>query len=253
MSVKLLICQLHDSSVCWPTCDVTKNTICQSVCPSPVPSILPSAKFTVKIPMSIPVQKILYAQYMGKVPSVHTSTDLSVDPSGSPSITSSPSAEKPLKVPSNNGEKHVVNYLYEITVKSPSIHTLYGMSVIAPVHALSVPSIHTSYIPPIHTSYILPVITTICASSIEHICTSYITSAIVPICALPVPSICPTDDECQEFLDKFPSTSYGEKLPSKITAKIPDNVTLTLHQAKSPEEAARTTSGVKDPDNFPVT
>ena len=85
--------------------------------------------------MSIPVQKISYMEYPGKLPSIHTSTDLSVNPSGSPSITSSPSAENLFKFLGKNGEKHMVNYLHEILVKSPSVHTPYGTSVIAPVHA----------------------------------------------------------------------------------------------------------------------
>ena len=36
-------------------------------------------------------------------------------------------------------------------------------------------------------------------------------------------------------------------------AKIPDDVTLTLHQVKFPEETPGTTKGVKLPANFPVT
>ena len=52
--------------------------------------------------------------------------DLSIDPSGSLSINLSPSAEKPLKIP----EKHTANYLHEIPVKSPSVHTPYGTSVV---------------------------------------------------------------------------------------------------------------------------
>ena len=71
-------------------------------------------------------------QYPRKLHSICTSMDSSVDPSGSPSITSSPSAETLLKVPGNIGEKHAVNYLHEITVKSPSVCTLYSTSVIGP-------------------------------------------------------------------------------------------------------------------------
>ena len=109
---------------------------------------------------------------------------------------------KPLKIPGNNGEKHAVNYLHEIMVKSPSVHTLYGTSVVAPI----------------------------CASSIQHIHTPCVTSVIAPVCGLPFLSICLTNNEHQEFPDEFHSTNYGEKLLSKITAKIPDNITLTLHQ-----------------------
>ena len=101
-------------------------------------------------------------------------------------------------------------------VKSPSVHTLYGTSVIAPVHALS----------------------------IQHICTSCVTSVIAPVHASPVLSIHLTDDKCQEFPDEFPGMNHGEKLPSEIRAKIPDEITLTLCQAKFPEETPDTTNGV---------
>ena len=102
---------------------------------------------------------------------------------------------------------------------------MYGSSVIAPVLALS----------------------------IEHVHPSCIMSVIAPASALPVPSVHPTDDKHQEFLDKFPSTNYGEKFPSEITAKIPDDVTLTLHQVKFLEETPGTSNGVKYLANFPVT
>ena len=49
------------------------------------------------------------------------------------------------------------------------------------------------------------------------------------------------------------STNYGEKNLSEIIAKIPDDVTLTLHQVKFPDETPGTTNGVKYPANFPVT
>ena len=39
----------------------------------------------------------------------------------------------------------MVNYLHEITVKSPSVHTPYNMSVIAPVCAFQIPSFCTPY------------------------------------------------------------------------------------------------------------
>ena len=138
------IYQLHDLSVCQPTCNVTRNTVCKAVCPSSVPFVLPSAKFTVKMLMSIPVQKFPLIQYSGKILSICTSMDSSVDQSDSPSITLSLSTEKPLKIPSNNGEKYVVNYLHEIPVESPSVHTSYSTFVIAPICALSIPSIHAS-------------------------------------------------------------------------------------------------------------
>ena len=42
-----------------------------------------------------------------KIPFIDTSLYLSVNPSGSLSITPSPSAENPPKFPTNNGEKNV--------------------------------------------------------------------------------------------------------------------------------------------------
>ena len=183
--------------------------------------------------------------------------DSSVDPSGSLSITSSPSAEKPSKVPGTNGEKHVVHYLHEIPVKSLSIHTPYGTSVIAPVCALSVPSIHPSYIPSIHTSYGSSVIAPVSALSDEHVHTSCITSVVAPVSASVsaslIPSVCLTDDKCQEFPDKFLGTNYLENLPFKVMAEIPDDVTLTPHQAKFQEETPGNTNGVKYMGDFPVT
>ena len=88
----LSVCQLQDSSVCQPTHDVTRTTVWLTVCSSSVTSVLPSANFMVKMPMSIPVQKFLLALHLGKLPSIRTSTDLSVHHTGSPSINSSPSA-----------------------------------------------------------------------------------------------------------------------------------------------------------------
>ena len=84
--------------------------------------------------MSIPVQNFPRHEYLGKPLSVHTSLDLSVNPSGRLSVTLSPSAENLSKFPSNNQENHVVNYLHEIPVISPPIHTSCIMSVIAPIH-----------------------------------------------------------------------------------------------------------------------
>ena len=188
-------------------------------------------------------------QYLGKLPSIHTSMDSSVNPSVSLSITLSPSAVKPLKIPGNNGEKHILNYLHEITVKSPSVQTPYGMSVIAPVHASSIPSVHTSYIPCFDTLYVMSVH----ASSIEHAHRSCVMSVIAPISVSLIKSVSPTDDKHQEFLDEFPGTNYGEKNPSDIMAKIPDNITLTLHHMKFLEETPGTSNGVKYPANFPVT
>ena len=68
-------------------------------------------------------------------------------------------------------------------------------------------------------------------------------SVIAPIHALPIPSIHLTNHKHQEILDEFPSTNYGENNLSEIMAKIPDDITLTLHQAKFPEETPGTTNG----------
>ena len=62
--------------------------------------------------------------------------------------------------------------------------------------------------------------------------TSSVTSVITPVHALSIPSIHPSDDKCQEILDKFPCINYGEKFLSDITVKIPDDITLTLHLVK---------------------
>ena len=94
----------------------------------------------------------------------------------------------------------MVNYLHEIPVKLPTVHTLSVMSVIAPISALSVLSIH------------------------------------------------PSDDKCLEIPQEFPSTNYGEKYPVETMAKIPYDITLTLCNAKFPEE----TPGNSNRGNFMV-
>ena len=78
-------------------------------------------------------------------------------------------------------------------------------------------------------------------------------SVIAPIQASSVPSILPSDDDYQEILDEFPGTNYGEKNPSKIMAKIPNDITLTLHQAKFLKETPGTSNGAKYLANFPLT
>ena len=75
----------------------------------------------------------------------------------------------------------MVNYLHEILVKIPTVHSSSVVSV-------TVPSVHLS------------------------------------------------DDEHKEIPDKICSTNYGEKISAKITAKIPDDVTLTLCNVKFPEK-----------------
>ena len=137
MSVTWLICLQPKHYSTW-------NSICPSVCPLSIVSPIhpPSAKFIVKIPMCIAVQNFLTVQFMGKLLSIHTSSDSSVNPLGSLSVTLSPSAENLSKFPSNNGEKNAENYLHEIPVKVPTVCTSSVMSVVAPISASSVPSIH---------------------------------------------------------------------------------------------------------------
>ena len=165
--------------------------------------------------------------------------DSSVHHSDSPSVNLSPSAANPSKFPCNYGQKNALNYLNEIPVKS---RTSYIMPFSAPVHASSRQTIHTlcvtSVIAPVHASFI-QLIHTLC-----------ITSVIAPIHALPIPSVHPSDDECQEFPDGFPSTKYGEKIPSETTVEFPHDVTLTLQQVKSLEETPDTTRRVIYPGNF---
>ena len=130
-------------------------------------------------------------QILGNFLYFHTSLDSSVNPSGSLSVTPSLSAENLLKFPGNYGEKNAVNYLHEIPVNIPTVHTSSVMSVITLISASYVPSIH------------------------------------------------PLDDEGWEKLEQFPSTSYEENFMVVITAKIPDDITLTLHQVKFPEKASQ--------------
>ena len=99
------------------------------------------------------------------------------------------------------------------------------MSDVAPVHAPSVPSIRTPCI----------------------------TSVFAPVHASPVPSVLPYNDERQEFPDGFPSTNYGVKNLSETMVKFPHDVTLTLQQAKFPEETPETTKMVKSLGNFMLT
>ena len=75
---------------------------------------------------------------LGKIPFIHTSMDLSVHHSVSPSVNLSLSAANPSKIPCNYGEKNAVNYLHDTLVKSPSVSTLYVMPFGAPAHASSI-------------------------------------------------------------------------------------------------------------------
>ena len=119
------------------------------------------------------------------------------------------------------------------------------MSVVALVCASSVQ--------PVHTSCVMSVIAPILALSVQPLCTLCITSVFAPVCALPILSILPYNNKCQEFLDGFPGTKYGEKNQSEITVKFPHNITLTLQQAKFPEETPDTTMRVLYPGNFMLT
>ena len=216
---KLSTCQFHDLSVCQPKCNSTWNSVWKAVCLSSVPSVLRSAQSMVKMSMSIPVQQFPNMKYLGRIPSICTPSDWSVNPSGSPSITSSPCAETLLKIPGYNGEKHVVNYLHKIPVKSLSVHTSYSTSVTAQVCASSIQSVHTScvmsVIAPICALSILSVCTLCITSVIAHVhassvlsvCTLCITSVIAPVCALSNLSVLPSDDKYQEFPHEIPGTN----------------------------------------------
>ena len=72
-----------------------------------------------------------------------------------------------------------------------------------------------------------------------------IISVIAPVYASSILSNHPSNDKHQEILDKFPSTNYGEKNTSKITAKISNEITLTLHQVKFPVKTSGNSNGVK--------
>ena len=76
-------------------------------------------------------------------------------------------------------------------------------------------------------------------------------SIIAPVHALSVLSVHLSEDEHQEFLDKFPSTYYGEKNPSKIIAKVPTGITLTLHQVKLLDKTPGNSNGGNITVEFP--
>ena len=78
-------------------------------------------------------------------------------------------------------------------------------------------------------------------------------SVSAPVHASPVLSVHPYDDKRQEFPDGYPGTKYGEKKPSEIMVKFPHDVTLTLQQAKFPEETPDTTMRVICLGNFMLT
>ena len=233
------VCQLQDSSVCYPTRDAR-----HAACSSSVMSVLPSANPMVKIPASTPERNFPYEQNPGKFRFVHTSMESSVHHQDSLSVNSSPFAANMSKLPGNYGENFMVNYLHENPVKSPTVSTSYDTSVVAPVRATYVPFVCTLSVQPIRTSCVMSDIAPVRASSVQRVHTLCITSVIAPVRALSVPSVLPYEDERQEFPDGFPGTHYGEKNPSEITAKIPHDVTLTLRQAKFPEETPDTTNRV---------
>ena len=108
------ICQFHDSFVCQSIHSSTWKYIHPSVHLLSVPSIQPSAKFTVKVTRHVAGPNFWKVQILGKLPSVHTSSHLSVNPSGSLSSTPSPSAENLSKFPGNYRERNTLNYLHNI-------------------------------------------------------------------------------------------------------------------------------------------
>ena len=170
----------------------------------------------VKMPTSICLQNFPHEQNLGNIPFVHTSMDLSVHHSDSPSVNSSLSAANPSKIPCNRGEKSMVNYLHENPVKSPTVSILYDTSVIAPARASYVPPICASYLQPVHSSCVMSDIAPVCASSIPSIHTPCVTSVFAPVRASPIPSVLPYNHERQEFPDVFLSTNYGEKTCPKL-------------------------------------
>ena len=76
-------------------------------------------------------------------------------------------------------------------------------------------------------------------------------SFIAPISALSIQSIDPSDNEYQEIPDEFPSSNYGEKSLVEIMAKIPDDITLTLCNAKFLEKTPGNSNGVNFMVEFP--
>ena len=259
------VCQLYDSSVCYPTHDTR-----HAVCSSSVTSVLPSANPTVKIPTSIPVRNPFpYYHVPGKLILACTSTESSVHRPDSPSVNSSPFAANTSKLPGNDGENFMVNYLHENLVKSPTVSTSYVPFVrasyvpfvcalyVRPVCTSCVTSdvapVRASSVQPIRTSCVTSDVAPFRASSVQPVRTLCVTSVIAPVRASSVPSILPYGNERQEFPEGFPSTNYGEKNPSEIMVKFPHDVTLTLQQAKFPEETPDTTKRVKYLGNFLLT
>ena len=159
----------------------------------------------------------------------------------------------------------MVNYLHKKLVKSPAVSALYVMPFGAPACVSSIQSIHTlcvmSVVAPVHALSVQPVcsscdasvVAPVCASSVQPIHTLCITSVFAPIHASPILSVVPYDDEHQEFPDGFPGSKYGEKNLSEIMVKFPHDITLTLQQAKFPEETPDTTMRVIYMGNFMLT
>ena len=158
-----------------------------------------------------------------------------------------------MKIPCNYGENPTVKYLHGNSVKSPVVSALYVQPAHTSCITSDVASVRASSVQPVRTLCVTSDIAPVHASSVPTIRTPYITSVFAPVHASPVPSVLPYDDEHQEFLDGFPSTDYGEKNPSETTVKFPNDATLTLRQAKFPEETPDTTKRVKYPGNFLLT
>ena len=119
----------------------------------------------------------------------------------------------------------------------PSVHHMLCLSVHLSVHRPYNLAIHCALRLSLHLS----------VHCLYKLC---IMSVIAPIHASPILSIHPYDDKHQEFPDGFSGTKYGEKNPSEIMVKFPHDVTLTLQQAKFPEETPDTTNSVIYPGNF---
>ena len=77
-------------------------------------------------------------------------------------------------------------------------------------------------------------------AKIPTVCTSLVTSVNAPISASSIPSVNLFNNKHQVIPAKFPSTNYGKKFPVEIIAKIPDNVTLALHNVKVMEKTPAT-------------
>ena len=95
------------------------------------------------MPTSIPVQNFPKHKNLGKLLSVHTSMHLSVDPSGSPSVTLSPSAANPSKslIVMGRNMQSITSMKSQLRFP-PSIHHTLCLSLHLPMHCPFHPYIH---------------------------------------------------------------------------------------------------------------